>query len=141
MFSAGCSRYIPALWPSREYARAPARLLRGAGTSVQSERGVQLRPRARSGLKARSMSSAFEAYLKVRNAGDYADFLLPHLADDFRLLDVGCGEGTITLGLADTVAHVDAVDPAEEAFGDARNYAAKHEINNVAFRVSSVYGL
>jgi ubiquinone/menaquinone biosynthesis C-methylase UbiE len=87
------------------------------------------------------MSSAFEAYLKVRNAGDYADFLLPHLDDDFRLLDVGCGEGNIALGLAETVAHVDAVDPAEEAFADARHYAAEHEINNVAFRVGSVYGL
>ncbi len=87
------------------------------------------------------MSSAFEAYLKVRNAGDYADFLLPHLDDDFRLLDVGCGEGTIALGLAETVAHVDAVDPAEEAFADARHYAAEHEIKNVEFRVGSVYGL
>src|SRR6266542_1569305 len=87
------------------------------------------------------MSSAFEASLKVRNAADYADFLLPHLDDDFRLLDVGCGQGTITLGLAETVAHVDAVDPAEEAFADARHYAAEHEIKNVEFRVGSVYGL
>lgn len=87
------------------------------------------------------MNPAFEAYLKVRNAGDYADFLLPHLDDDFRLLDVGCGEGTIALGLAETVAYVDAVDPAEEVFADARQYAAEHEIGNVAFRVGSVYGL
>ena len=84
------------------------------------------------------MNSAFEAYLKVRNAGDYADFLLPHVDDDFRLLDVGCGEGTIALGLADKVACVDAVDSAEEVFADARHYAAEHEIGNVAFRVGSV---
>jgi ubiquinone/menaquinone biosynthesis C-methylase UbiE len=87
------------------------------------------------------MSSAFEASLKVRNAADYADFLLPHLDDGFRLLDVGCGQGTITLGLAERVAHIDAVDPAEEAFADARHYAAEHEIKNVEFRVGSVYGL
>ena len=87
------------------------------------------------------MSSPFEASLKVRNAADYADFLLPHLDDDFRLLDVGCGQGTITLGLAETVAHLDAVDPAEEAFANARHYAAEHEIKNVEFRVGSVYGL
>ena len=87
------------------------------------------------------MSSAFEASLKVRSAADYADFLLPHLDDDFRLLDLGCGQGTITLGLAETVAHVDGVDPAEEAFADARHYAAEHEIKNVEFRVGSVYGL
>jgi SAM-dependent methyltransferase len=87
------------------------------------------------------MSSAFEASLRARNAADYADFLLPHLDDDLRLLDVGCGQGTITLGLPGTVAHVDAVDPAEEAFTDARHYAAEHEIENVEFRVGSVEGL
>ena len=87
------------------------------------------------------MSSAFEASLEARNAADYADFLLPHLNADFRLLDVGCGQGTITLGLAERVAHVDGVDPAEEAFADARHHAAEHEIKNVEFRVGSVYGL
>ena len=65
------------------------------------------------------MSSAFAASLKVRNAADYADFLLAHLDDDFRVLDVGCGQGTITLGLAEKVAHVVAVDPEAEEFADA----------------------
>jgi len=87
------------------------------------------------------MSSAFEESLAVRSAADYADFLLPHLEDDFRLLDVGCGQGTISLGLAETVAFVDAVDPAEEAFAGALHYAAEHEITNLEFRVGSVYGL
>jgi ubiquinone/menaquinone biosynthesis C-methylase UbiE len=87
------------------------------------------------------MSSAFETSLKVRNAADYADFLLPHLDDNVRLLDIGCGQGTITLGLAGTVGHVDAVDPEEEAFANARLYGAAHEITNVEFRVGSVYGL
>ena len=87
------------------------------------------------------MSSAFEASLKLRNAADYADFLLPHLDDAFRLLDVGCGQGTITFGLAESVARIDGVDPAEEAVADARHYAAEHEIKNVEFRVGSVYGL
>src|SRR5262245_6880533 len=87
------------------------------------------------------MSSPFEASLEARGAADHADFLLPHLEHDFRLLDVGCGQGTITLGLAETVAYVDAVDSAEEAFADARHYAAEHEITNIEFRVGTVYGL
>jgi SAM-dependent methyltransferase len=87
------------------------------------------------------MSSAFEASLKARSAIEYADFLLPHLDDGFRLLDVGCGDGTITLGLAETVARVDAVDPEAEAFADAQHYAAEHGIENVEFRVGSVDGL
>ena len=87
------------------------------------------------------MSSAFEASIEVRSAADYADFLLPHLGADFRVLDVGCGQGTISLGLAETVAFVDAVDPAGEAFAGARHYAAEHEITNVEFGVGSVYEL
>jgi ubiquinone/menaquinone biosynthesis C-methylase UbiE len=86
------------------------------------------------------MSRAFEASLKVRNAADYADFLLPHLDDDFHLLDVGCGRGTITLGLAERAAQVVGVDSRDE-FADARRYAAEHQIENVEFRVGSVYAL
>jgi SAM-dependent methyltransferase len=84
------------------------------------------------------MSTAFDAYLAKRSATDYADFLLPHLGDDFRLLDVGCGEGTISLGLAHAVASVVGVDPEEEAFADAQQYAAEHGIANVDFRVGNV---
>ena len=87
------------------------------------------------------MSRAFEASLEARNAADYADFLLPHLADDFHVLDVGCGEGTITLGLAERVAHVVGVDPSEQEFADVRRYAAEHHVDNVDFRVGSVYAL
>jgi ubiquinone/menaquinone biosynthesis C-methylase UbiE len=87
------------------------------------------------------MSGAFEASLKVRSAADYADFLLPHLDDDFHVLDVGCGRGTITLGLAEWVAHVVGVDPSEKELADVRRYAAAHQIENVEFRVGSVYRL
>jgi len=86
------------------------------------------------------MSEAFEASLKVRNAADYADFLLPHLDDAFHVLDVGCGRGTITVGLTERVAHVVGVDPSHE-FGEARRYAAENQIENLEFRVGSVYGL
>jgi SAM-dependent methyltransferase len=87
------------------------------------------------------VSTSFEASLKVRNAADYADFLLPYLDDDFCVLDVGCGTGTITLGVAEAVGHVFAVDRSEEEFADARRYAAEHQIENVEFRVGSVYAL
>jgi SAM-dependent methyltransferase len=87
------------------------------------------------------MNTAFEAALKVRNAADYADFLLPHLVEDFHVLDVGCGRGTITLGLAERVAHVVGVDPDEGELADARRYAAEQQIENVEFRVGSVYSL
>jgi len=87
------------------------------------------------------VSTSFEASLKARNAADYADFLLPQLDDDFRVLDVGCGTGTITLGLVETVGHVVGVDRSDEEFADVRRYATEHDIENVEFRVGSVYEL
>jgi SAM-dependent methyltransferase len=87
------------------------------------------------------VSETFEASLEVRSADEYADFLLPHLGGDVRVLDVGCGRGTITLGLAERVGHVVGVDPSDEEFADARRYADEHHIENVEFRVGSVYAL
>jgi ubiquinone/menaquinone biosynthesis C-methylase UbiE len=54
---------------------------------------------------------------------------------------VGCGRGTITLGLADAVGDVIGVDLDGEEFAEAQRYAADHGITNVEFRTGSVYGL
>ena len=72
----------------------------------------------------------------------YADFLLPHLADGFRVLDIGCGAGSITLGLAAEFpgAHFVGVDPEDE-FEPARRHAAEHAIGNVEFCAGDVYRL
>jgi ubiquinone/menaquinone biosynthesis C-methylase UbiE len=83
---------------------------------------------------------SFDASLESRSAADYADFLLPHLRHDFCVLDAGCGEGTITLGLAQSVGHVVGVDPSRE-FANAQRYAAEHQIENVEFRLGDVYAL
>src|SRR5262245_19813169 len=84
--------------------------------------------------------SDFESLMQSRSAAAYADFLLPHLADGFRVLDVGCGPGSITVGIAPFVEHVVGIDPKGE-FDDARRYAADHDITNVKFRVGDVYAL
>jgi SAM-dependent methyltransferase len=49
--------------------------------------------------RARTRQDA-EAALEARGAATYAGFLLPHLGPDMTVLDCGCGEATITLGLA-----------------------------------------
>ena len=46
----------------------------------------------------------FRKMLERRNAADCARHLLPHLGPGMSLLDLGCGPGTISVGLADAVA-------------------------------------
>ncbi len=46
----------------------------------------------------------FQKMLERRNAADCAAHLLPYLSPGMRLLDLGCGPGTISVGLADAVA-------------------------------------
>jgi len=52
-------------------------------------------------------SDDFQKLLRRRNAGSSAAHLLPHLEPGMRVLDFGCGPGTISVGLAE------AVDPGE----------------------------
>jgi ubiquinone/menaquinone biosynthesis C-methylase UbiE len=82
----------------------------------------------------------FDAELAARSAGDYADFFLPHLTPTARVLDAGCGRGTIAVGLASAAGSVVGVD-AEDDFSDARRHALEHGITNVEFRVGDVYAL
>src|SRR6476659_8735430 len=88
------------------------------------------------------MTGAFEELMRSRSAQVYADFLVPHLRDGFHVLDVGCGPGSITLGLAADVlgGRIVGID-AEDDFDAAREYAGGHEIDNVEFRVCDVYRL
>ena len=83
----------------------------------------------------------FEAYLAARNTADYAEFLIPHLAPDFLVLDVGCGAGSLTVGLAPLVGHVVGVDLEAQEFADAEQYAKQHGLKQVEFRAGSVYAL
>lgn len=75
----------------------------------------------------------------LRTAKDSAAFLLPHLRKDQKLLDIGCGPGSITIGLADYVAHAVGVDYSDEVLQEAR--AAAVGKDNLEFLEASVYSL
>ena len=79
--------------------------------------------------------------MRSRSATEYADFVLPSIGGGDRVLDVGCGPGSITLGLAQVAEHVTGVDVDEVDFTDARLYSAKHGIDNVEFLEGSIYEL
>jgi SAM-dependent methyltransferase len=76
-----------------------------------------------------------------RTAENSAAYLLPHLKPHMRILDVGCGPGTITAGLADRVprGHVTGIDTTPDVLEQARELAEGRD--NVDFTAGDVYAL
>src|SRR5262249_56135175 len=75
--------------------------------------------------------------------GEGAGFLLPHLRPDMRLLDVGCGPGSITRGLAEhlTAGNVVGLDLSRETLEGARRDAVARGLKNLRYEEGSVYEL
>jgi ubiquinone/menaquinone biosynthesis C-methylase UbiE len=84
---------------------------------------------------------SFDDLMRTRSAAEYADFVLPSVGPTDRVIDVGCGPGSITLGLARAAGHATGVDVDDAEFADARAYATEHGIANVEFVEGSVYEL
>jgi ubiquinone/menaquinone biosynthesis C-methylase UbiE len=78
-----------------------------------------------------------------RTAEEAAAFLLPELRPGMRLLDVGCGPGSITRGLAERLApgQVVGVDLSRETLVSARQDAAARGLANLTFEEGSAYEL
>src|SRR5262249_7950950 len=78
-----------------------------------------------------------------RTAENSARYLLGHLAVGAEILDVGCGPGTITAGLAALVpdGRVVGMDAAAGVLDEARAAAARLAVANVRFEVGDVYHL
>jgi ubiquinone/menaquinone biosynthesis C-methylase UbiE len=80
---------------------------------------------------------------RTRTARDSAAYLLPCLAAGQRLLDVGCGPGTITLDLAERVApgEVVALDREAGLLEGVEGLAAERGLDNVTTAAGDVYEL
>ncbi len=86
----------------------------------------------------RSVLSAHSA----RTADDAAAFLLPYIEPGMNLLDVGCGPGTITLGLAAAVGesgYVIGIDVSDGLQEEWDRRLMEHGSPNLVFQVDNIY--
>lgn len=80
----------------------------------------------------------------VRTVDDSAAYLRPHLAAGMRVLDVGCGPGSITLDLGRIVGpagQVIGIEPVEAPLEAARRLAAELGDERTRFETGDVYAL
>jgi ubiquinone/menaquinone biosynthesis C-methylase UbiE len=73
----------------------------------------------------------------------HAAFLLPYMKAGMTLLGCGCGPGTLTIGLARTIAPgmVVGIDWEPGGVGQAQALGRAEAVRNVAFQVADVYAL
>jgi ubiquinone/menaquinone biosynthesis C-methylase UbiE len=85
-------------------------------------------------------TSAATEMMAARSAKANAAFFLEHVRSGMRVLDCGCGPGSITLGLAELAApgQVFGVDIEPSQAALARTEAARRGIENVQFETADV---
>lgn len=88
-------------------------------------------------------SDAVSGRLARRNAARDASYLLPHLKPGTRVLDVGCGPGSISLGLAAAVApgELYGIDMAQSQIDIATSAAHEVGLSNCNFQVADLMAL
>ena len=82
-------------------------------------------------------------FMAQRTAASHADFLMPYLLDSARLLDCGCGPGSISCDFARILSsgHVTGIDREKSQIELACNHASEQQLTNVTFKVGSIYEL
>ena len=119
--------------------------------------GATCRSESRTGCLPQSLSvtSGGDTYIhghsdsvlrshRWRTAENSAAYLLPHLADGQRLLDVGCGPGTLTVDLAGRVGpngSVVGIDLSASVVQEATAHATAQAAGNVTFRTGDFRAL
>jgi ubiquinone/menaquinone biosynthesis C-methylase UbiE len=78
-------------------------------------------------------ASAFSSALRPRPDVELREWGGPRLVRGKRVLDLGCGDGRLALGVAPLAVRVDGIDPDAESIAAAKRSARKAGIRNVRF--------
>ncbi|MBI1914208.1 MAG: methyltransferase domain-containing protein [Planctomycetes bacterium] len=121
----------------------------GSTSSTSGEERLSLRAVGQTGAEAHHdiYSVGYESvtadFFRARRAATHAAFFLPHLRAGMRLLDGGCGPGTISIDLAAVVspAEVVGIDLEPSQVDLARAQVAERGASNVRFEVADLYAL
>lgn len=78
-----------------------------------------------------------------RTAQNSIAYLLPHLTPSMKILDVGCGPGSITIDLAELIpqGHITGIEYTSSPLPAARELAAQRRVSNVTFQEGDVQKL
>ena len=82
-------------------------------------------------------------FMGQRTLQSHGEFFLPCLSEGIDILDLGCGPGTISIGLAEAVGSgcVVGIDFSESQIEIARQNASEAGITNLEFHVGTCYEL
>ena len=88
-------------------------------------------------------SEEFRQLLDRRSAETHARYLLPHLESGHRVLDFGCGPGTISVGLATAIepGELHGIDMEESQIELAKDAAEAGGHRNATFHIGDVTDL
>src|SRR5580704_16210495 len=89
------------------------------------------------------IDEAWSRAVHACRTGAVAAFLAPHLRGGMRLIDCGCGPGSITVDLAQAVepGETIGIDVREEAVVQGRMLARQRGVSKIEFLVASIYQL
>ncbi|KAL4787113.1 S-adenosyl-L-methionine-dependent methyltransferase [Aspergillus varians] len=78
-----------------------------------------------------------------RTAQNSAPHLLPHLTPSMKILDIGCGPGSITVSLAELIpsGHITGLEYVPDPLDTARALASSRGVTNIDFRVGDIHAL